>query len=118
MSFAGVYLSKTLHREDQPSHIIVHDTQLCIDRCYPTYQSPCTKFCPGEVYEIIVDEDSGSRRLKLNPSNCFHCKTCDVKDPFGNAWGIATHKEELSENEIAERAVEFFKSMEQGGDCA
>lgn len=80
----GVYLSKTLHREDQPSHIIVHDTQLCIDRCYPTYQSPCTKFCPGEVYEIIVDEETGSRRLKLNPSNCFHCKTCDIKDPYRN----------------------------------
>ena len=25
----GVYLSKTIHREDQPSHIIIHDPELC-----------------------------------------------------------------------------------------
>ena len=80
----GVYLSKTMHREDQPSHIIVHDTDLCIHTCYPTYGCPCTRFCPGNVYEIEVDETSGHRKLKLNPSNCLHCKTCDVKDPFGN----------------------------------
>jgi len=80
----GVYLSKTMHREDEPSHIIVHDTDLCIQTCYPTYGSPCTRFCPGNVYEIEVDEATGRRKLKLNPSNCLHCKTCDIKDPYGN----------------------------------
>ena len=80
----GVYLSKTKHREDQPSHIIVHDTDLCINTCYPKYRSPCTRFCPGDVYEIEVDDSSGERRLKLNPSNCLHCKTCDIKDPYEN----------------------------------
>ena len=80
----GVYLSKTMHREDQPSHLIVHDTQLCVTRCYDTYRSPCTRFCPGNVYEIETDQQTGEKRLKLNPSNCFHCKTCDIKDPFRN----------------------------------
>ena len=80
----GVYLSKIKHREDQPSHIIVHDTDLCINQCLDTYGSPCVRFCPGEVYEIITDEATGRRSLKLNPSNCFHCKTCDVKDPYEN----------------------------------
>jgi electron-transferring-flavoprotein dehydrogenase len=80
----GVYLSKTQHREDQPSHLIVHDTHLCVTRCYDTFRSPCTRFCPGNVYEMEVDEKSGQRRLKLNPSNCFHCKTCDIKDPYQN----------------------------------
>jgi electron-transferring-flavoprotein dehydrogenase len=80
----SVYLSKTKHREDQPSHIIVHDTDLCINTCYPTYRSPCTRFCPGNVYEIEIDENTGERRLKLNPSNCLHCKTCDIKDPYEN----------------------------------
>jgi electron-transferring-flavoprotein dehydrogenase len=80
----GVYLSKTLHREDQPPHLIVHDTQLCVTTCYDTYRSPCTRFCPGNVYEIETDEKTGVRRLKLNPSNCFHCKTCDIKDPYEN----------------------------------
>lgn len=80
----GVYLSKTMHREDQPSHLIVHDTELCVTQCYETYGSPCTRFCPGNVYEIETDEETGKRRLKLNPSNCFHCKTCDIKDPYEN----------------------------------
>lgn len=83
----GVYLSKTQHREDQPSHLIVHDTQLCVTRCWETYQSPCTRFCPGQVYEMDTDKATGKRKLKLNPSNCLHCKTCDIKDPYRNiAW--------------------------------
>jgi electron-transferring-flavoprotein dehydrogenase len=79
----GVYLSKTMHREDQPSHLIIHDPDVCSRQCYPTYQSPCTRFCPGNVYELELDEN-GKAHIKLNPSNCFHCKTCDVKDPYGN----------------------------------
>lgn len=80
----GVYLSKTLHREDQPSHLVVHDPELCVSKCFETYQSPCTRFCPGNVYEIRVDEKTSRKELRLNPSNCLHCKTCDVKDPFRN----------------------------------
>ena len=80
----GVYLSKTMHREDQPGHIIVHDQDLCVNECFQTYRNPCVRFCPGEVYEIETDEDTLQRRLKLNPSNCLHCKTCDIKDPYGN----------------------------------
>lgn len=80
----GVYLSKTRHREDQPSHIIIHDKDLCVNECFDRYKSPCTKFCPGDVYEMETDPKTSKRRLKLNPSNCLHCKTCDIKDPYGN----------------------------------
>ena len=80
----GVYLSKTMHREDQPPHLIIPDPAVCSDQCYPRYGSPCTRFCPGEVYELELDEQTGKAHIKLNPSNCFHCKTCDVKDPFHN----------------------------------
>ncbi|MFP4030831.1 MAG: 4Fe-4S dicluster domain-containing protein, partial [Desulfococcaceae bacterium] len=79
----GVYLSKTVHREDQPSHLIVHNFDLCVNTCHPTYGSPCTEFCPGQVYEMVETETAG-RELRLNPSNCLHCKTCDIKDPYGN----------------------------------
>ncbi len=83
----GVYLSKTMHREDQPSHIIVHDPDLCVNECFKIYRSPCTRFCPGDVYEIETDPKTSARRLKLNPSNCLHCKTCDIKDPYRNiSW--------------------------------
>ena len=80
----GVYLSKTMHREDQPCHLIIDNPDLCINECYNLYDSPCTRFCPGNVYEIHTDENTGQRELKLNPSNCLHCKTCDIKDPYQN----------------------------------
>lgn len=34
-----------------------------------------------------------------------------IKDPYGYSWGIATHQEDLSEAEIAERQHEFFEQM-------
>ena len=34
-----------------------------------------------------------------------------VKDPFGHQWGIATHKEDLSPEEMGRRAAEFFSNM-------
>jgi electron-transferring-flavoprotein dehydrogenase len=79
----GVYLSGTQHEEDQPCHLQVHDLDICSTRCYEDYRNPCTRFCPGQVYEMEI-QAAGKRRLKLNPSNCLHCKTCEIKDPYAN----------------------------------
>jgi len=77
----GVYLSGTRHEEDQPCHLQVLDMDICLNACFKTYRNPCTRFCPGQVYEM---EEEGGLRLKLNPSNCLHCKTCEIKDPYEN----------------------------------
>ena len=79
----GLYLSGTTHEENQPCHLLIPDQELCMTECYEKYRSPCTRFCPAQVYEMEEDSD-GSKRLKLNPSNCLHCKTCEIKDPFSN----------------------------------
>jgi electron-transferring-flavoprotein dehydrogenase len=79
----GVYLSGTKHEEDQPCHLLIPDPELCVTRCWDTFRSPCTRFCPGQVYEMEATE-GGRPRFKLNPSNCLHCKTCEIKDPFKN----------------------------------
>lgn len=34
-----------------------------------------------------------------------------VEDPFGHSWSIATHKEDLSAEQIKERAAEYEKQM-------
>jgi PhnB protein len=34
-------------------------------------------------------------------------------DPFGHHWGILTHKEDLSAQEVEQRAQEFYASMAQ-----
>ncbi len=77
----NVHYSGTRHTEDQPSHLIVHDTDICRTRCREEYGNPCTRFCPANVYEM-VDGGDGTRRLQINPSNCVHCKTCDIMDPY------------------------------------
>lgn len=37
-----------------------------------------------------------------------------LKDPFGIQWGIATHKEDVSEPEMKKRAAEWFANMAHG----
>ena len=77
----NVHYSGTRHSEDQPSHLIVHDTDICRTRCRVEYGNPCTRFCPANVYEM-VDDGHGGKRLHINASNCVHCKTCDIMDPY------------------------------------
>ena len=78
-----LYHSGTKHEEDQPAHLVVHDTNICAIRCVKEFGNPCQFFCPANVYEI--QETSGTpsgKQLHLNPSNCVHCKTCDIMDPY------------------------------------
>jgi electron-transferring-flavoprotein dehydrogenase len=32
----------------------------------------------------MLDDASApnGKRISLNPSNCVHCKTCDIQDPY------------------------------------
>ncbi|MCH6573411.1 MAG: 4Fe-4S dicluster domain-containing protein, partial [Proteobacteria bacterium] len=72
--------SGTRHEEDQPVHLLVQDTDICSNRCVAEYGNPCQYFCPAAVYEMV--ESEGRKQLRLNPSNCVHCKTCDIMDPY------------------------------------
>jgi electron-transferring-flavoprotein dehydrogenase len=76
-----VFHSGTKHDEDQPSHLKVADTRICETRCAEEYDNPCRHFCPAAVYEMVPKE-GGGRRLQINASNCVHCKTCDIMDPY------------------------------------
>jgi electron-transferring-flavoprotein dehydrogenase len=78
----NVHYSGTRHIEDQPSHLIVHDTDICRTRCREEYGNPCQRFCPAHVYEMVDAEDGSGKRLQINASNCVHCKTCDIMDPY------------------------------------
>lgn len=78
---ASVFLAATTHDENQPVHLKVRDTNICVDRCTKEFGNPCEKFCPAGVYEML-DNGQGGRRLQINAANCVHCKACDVKDPY------------------------------------
>ena len=77
-----VYHAAVGHDEDQPVHLHVLDTNICATRCAEEYGNPCQRFCPAAVYEMVEDGGSGKRRLQINFSNCVHCKTCDIMDPY------------------------------------
>ena len=40
-----------------------------------------------------------------------------VEDPFGYQWGIATHKEQLTHEQLDQRAAEFFAAMSGGEEA-
>jgi electron-transferring-flavoprotein dehydrogenase len=77
-----VFYAGVAHDEDQPCHLHVLDTEICATRCAEEYGNPCEKFCPAAVYEMQQSPESGRKELKVNFSNCVHCKTCDVADPY------------------------------------
>jgi electron-transferring-flavoprotein dehydrogenase len=78
-----VGFSGTQHEADQPSHLVVADTDLCRDVCSEEYGNPCESFCPAAVYEMVPDpENPGSEKLFIHHENCVHCKTCDIADPY------------------------------------
>lgn len=82
---SSVYLTGTIHDEHSPNHLLLKDGDVCRSVCEPQYKSPCNHFCPAAVYEMIPSEKyTGQKELKINYTNCIHCKTCDIKCPFEN----------------------------------
>jgi electron-transferring-flavoprotein dehydrogenase len=77
-----VYHSGSVHEEDQPAHLVIADYDICHTRCTQEYGNPCQYFCPAGVYEMANTDDGKGRTLRLNFSNCVHCKTCDIRDPY------------------------------------
>ena len=82
---SDVYLAGSKGGEDQPPHLQVADRNLCWERCAEEFGNPCTRACPANVYEMVDDDaNPGKQKLHLNPTNCVHCKTCDLIDPYRN----------------------------------
>lgn len=86
----SVYLTGTTHDEDSPNHLLLQNGDICRTICEPQYKSPCVKFCPASVYEMLPStKPAGGYDLQINYTNCIHCKTCDIKCPFENIdWTV------------------------------
>lgn len=76
---SDVFFSRTHHEENQPSHLKILKPERCGD-CLAQYGAPCTRFCPAQVYSLAED----GRSIRVDFSNCLHCKTCQIKDPLEN----------------------------------
>jgi electron-transferring-flavoprotein dehydrogenase len=77
-----VYHASVAHEENQPPHLHVLDAEICATRCVEEYGNPCVRFCPAAVYEMEFNPKTNRKELKINFTNCVHCKTCDIIDPY------------------------------------
>lgn len=76
------------HIEDQPSHLVLQDKDAPLRVNHQLFAGMDQRYCPAGVYEYYEDED-GKTKFKLNPANCLHCKTCEIKDPTQNVqWTL------------------------------
>ena len=72
---------------------------------------------PVMLYVYVKDTDATYRRaLKagatsiMEPADMFYGdRNAGVKDPSGNQWWIATHKEDVPPAELAQRAAAHAK---------
>ena len=78
-----VYHSGTTHEEDQPVHLR-GDRHRRLRHAVPRgVRQPLPALLPGERLRDGADEAKpGALRLQINASNCVHCKTCDIMDPY------------------------------------
>jgi PhnB protein len=86
----NVKSAKTLGGSPVSMHLYVEDADSFVQRAV---EAGC------ELTHPVEDAFWGDRHGK-------------VTDPFGLQWGVATHIEELSDEEMAKRAAAFFAAMQ------
>ena len=65
-----------------------------------------------DVDAVVMKMTEGGATLTMPVEDMFWGdRFGQVTDPFGHAWQIATHKEDLSEEEIAERSKAAMAAM-------
>ena len=86
---SSVFLTGTNHREDQPVHLKLKDSNLPINYTLEKFDEPAQRYCPVGVYEIQKDNNNLNPKFIINSQNCIHCKTCDIKEPSQNITWVA-----------------------------
>jgi len=94
-------------RSDGPSEIRIGDSIVMVGQAGPR------EAMPTFLYLYLEDTDAAYRRaleagaVSIEEPTDMHYgdRRATVKDPFGNIWQIATHKEDLSLDEIRKRAA-------------
>jgi len=78
-------------------------------------------FCPMSLFIYVNDADAvvkqaeaaGGKPTMPTADMFWGDRVGSIKDPFGYEWMIATHKQDLSKQQIQENAKTFFAQFAQ-----
>jgi PhnB protein len=106
---------KIMHAEIQigNSRIMMHDVMMEAKGPHEFGGSPVGLWAYVEDCDELFNRAIQAGATVVRPvEDQFWGDRCGtLKDPAGYAWTIATHKEDLTEEEMNARAEEFFKKM-------
>jgi PhnB protein len=122
--------AEEIHRFSTPDGKIMHadlkigDSHFFISDEFPERNKNCVSpqtlnGATSAVHLFVPDVDkvfdqaiAAGGKAELSPSDMFWGDRYGrLIDPFGQPWSIATHKEELTAEEMEKRGVEFMKQM-------
>lgn len=106
------------------AEIKIGDSVIMIGGEYPNMGYVSPKKLNGHAMSLMLYVDdvdgrfqqaltAGATEAKPVKDQFYGDRSGAVKDPYGHIWTIATHKEELSQEEIERRFAELMK--QQGG---
>lgn len=104
----------------RPDGSIMHAQVAIGDSCVMiAEESEMAKATLSTLYIYVADVDSVYRQaIKAGGSNVmepmdmfYGDRSGGVKDPSGNSWYVATHKEDVEPKELARRAEAFSKQQ-------
>jgi PhnB protein len=104
----------------RPDGTIMHvEVKIGDSRVMIAEESEMAKATPSSLYLYVPNVDSvyqqaikaGGKTI-MEPMDMFYGdRSGGVKDPSGNSWIIATHKQDLAPQELAKAAEAFFKNQ-------
>ena len=66
------------YKHDKHSHIAIRNNDTCLTTCGPTWERPCTTFCPASVYSW------DGEKVVASYENCVECTSCLTGCPYHN----------------------------------
>lgn len=112
---------ETVQRMTRPDGGIMH-AQVKIGDSVVMMGEPMGQFqpMPASIYLYVNDTDAVYKRAlqagatsMMDPADMFYGdRNAGVKDPVGNVWWIATHKEDVAPQELARRAEALAKQKQ------
>jgi uncharacterized glyoxalase superfamily protein PhnB len=98
-------------RSDGPSEILIGDSIVMVGEAGPRDAMPAFLYLYVEDMEAAYRcaLEAGATVIEKPQDMFYGDRRATVRDPFGNIWQIATHKQDLSLEEIQKRAAALLQ---------